>query len=704
MSIRFHPEAAAALREAIDEAGGVEVFAIGDVDDRRRVRALEIHCRGTGGAVPALLGRPRAGQVVIHNHPSGRIEPSAADFELAARYGDEGVGVVIVDSAVTRDRWVVEPATRAAQPVDRDRLRAFFLEELPRVLPGCERRGAQLELALAMADVLDGGGVLIAEAGTGTGKSLAYLVPAVLWARANDAKVAISTHTIHLQSQLLRADIPLIRAAGIPVDASLVKGRGNYICRRKLELAARDAGEDAELMRRLLDWSESGASEGSRQELGEALAAEQWERIQSDAHQSLRARCEHYNRCFYYRSRRRASASHLLVMNHALLMADRMLKDLGAAGVVPRYDRVILDEGHHLEDAATGAGSARLTARAVSRALSPLLDGPRRRGALSRIAAGPAARRVPPIAGRVDAVAEAIAALRQEAELRFRELSAAALAEQSQLRLTPDIQQSPAWADVLHPAVEALARHLEDSARGIARLQELVELRDIDAEHCQPWLELARARARLEAQAGTAWRFLGTDEAVCRWLERDRARDLYGGLAAICAAPIDVGPLLRRLLFDASHSVGVTSATLSVNRRFTHYLRRHGLEGAPGVSAAIYPSPFDYGRQAVLALPRDIPSPERGRDWLRAAGEAAAGLVAVSGGAAFVLCTSYEQIVHSTAERELSNIPSRKEEWINCVSVCCECKVARTCIYFCRVFHFIQPTAFVCFFQIKQGR
>ncbi len=114
MSIRFHPEAAAALREAIDEAGGVEVFAIGDVDDRRRVRTLEIHCRGTGGAVPALLGRPRAGQVVIHNHPSGHIEPSAADFELAARYGDEGVGVVIVDSAVTRDRWVVEPATRAA--------------------------------------------------------------------------------------------------------------------------------------------------------------------------------------------------------------------------------------------------------------------------------------------------------------------------------------------------------------------------------------------------------------------------------------------------------------------------------------------------------------------------------------------------------------------------------------------------------------
>lgn len=655
VSIRFHPDAAEALKAAIDEAGGVEVFAIGELEDHprsgaARVRSLEVHCRGTAGAVPALLQRPRSGQVVIHNHPSGNLEPSAADFELAARYGDEGIGVVIVDSAVTRDNWVVEPATRAAQPVDRDRLRAFFLDDLPRVLPGCESRRGQLDMALAMADALDEGGVLIAEAGTGTGKSLAYLVPAVLWATANDAKVAVSTYTLHLQSQLLNADIPLIRAAGIDFHASLIKGRNNYLCRRKLALAAQDAGEDRGLMQQLLRWSEEGASEGTRQELGESLAAEQWERVESDAHQTLRARCEHYNRCFYYQSRRRAGASHLLVMNHALMMADRMIKDLGAAGVVPRYDRVILDEGHHLEDAATGAGSSRLTVRALSRALSPLLDGPRRKGALSRIERSPVAKRVPQVVARVHELTDAVANLRHDAENRFRELAMAGLGDQQQLRLTPAFQQSEGWTEVLQPSVEAVARRLEDTAFKIAGLQEAVDLRDIGPEHAQPWLDLARARARLEHYSDVAWRFLGTDEALCRWLERDAARDLYGGLARVCAAPVDVGPLLRKVLFDATHTVGVTSATLSVNRHFTHYLRRHGLGEGEGVRTELYPSPFDYGRQSVLALPRDIPPPDRGPGWLDAAGRAVVELTRVSGGGAFVLCTSYEQIQHFTAQ------------------------------------------------------
>ncbi len=666
MSIRFQPRAAERLRRAIDEAGGVEVFAIGDVDDRRHVVRLEIHARGNRGAVPALLTRPRAGQVVIHNHPSGDLTPSDADFALAAKYGDEGIGVVIVDSAVSRDSWVVEPAVRAEVPIDRDRLRAFFLEDLPRVLPGCERRGGQLEMAEAVADALEGGGVLVAEAGTGTGKSLAYLVPGVLWALANDAKVAVSTYTIHLQSQLMNADLPLLRRAGVEFTASLVKGRNNYLCRRKLEAAAEDGGADGELLKQLLAWSEQGASEGTRQEWGEAMAPDLWERVESDAHQTLRARCEHYNRCFYYQSRRRAGASHLLVMNHALLLADRVIKDLGGSGVVPRYDRVILDEGHHLEDAATGAGSTRLNLRAINRALSPLLDSARRKGALTRVERSPAGTENPEIHRKVNDVAEAVSALRHDMEQRAREIGTLGLAETPQLRITAELQGTPWWEDALSPAVEAIAQRLEHAAGTIGALEKCVDLNRVETSEMQPWLDLGRARVRLEHHSDVAWRFMGTDGDTCRWLERDTGRDLFGGTAKLCTAPIDVGPLLRQILFDPLRAVGVTSATLSVNRSFDHYLRRHGLlpeapaadphEPWPEVEVyapealeplartAIFPSPFDYARQALLLIPRDLPPPEQEDRWYAEAGAALVEMVRLSGGGAFVLCTSYEQI------------------------------------------------------------
>ena len=671
MSIRFHREAAQALRAAIDEAGGVEVFAIGDVDDRGRVKDLEVHCRGTEGAVPALMQRPRPGQVVIHNHPSGVLTPSDADFSLANQYGDEGIGVVIVDSKVTRDNWVVEPAKKKSAPVDRDRLRAFFEEDLPRVLPGCEAREGQLQMALAVADALDDGGVLVAEAGTGTGKSLAYLAPAVLWAVANESKVAVSTYTIHLQGQLLNADIPLLRRAGFEFTASLVKGRNNYLCRRKLHSAARDAGPDAALLRQLAGWADDGAMEGTRQEFGEALDRELWERVESDSQQTLRTRCEHYNSCFYYQSRRRAGASHLLVMNHALLMADRTIKGLGGSGVVPKYDRVILDEGHHLEDAATGAGTVRLTARAIGRALSPLLDTPRRKGAITRIERSPISKRVPAIQKRLDDLTDAVVALRHESDHRLREVGMAGLGMESrQLRITPAFQHTEPWLEALAPPVQSLSRRLEDTAFKIAALQETVDLQEIGTDEAQPWLDLNRAKGRLEHYSDVAWRFLGTDEELCRWLERDGGKDLYGGLAALCAAPIDVGPLLRKLLFDAVHSVGVTSATLSVNEEFTHYLTRHGLMmpeepvkedrwtpfpeeevyedeaelGLPGVLTHIFPSPFDYARQSLLVLPRDLPPPEQEASWYDACSDTMVAMVRAARGGAFILCTSFAQI------------------------------------------------------------
>jgi ATP-dependent DNA helicase DinG len=655
-SARFRPRAAKTLRDAIRQAGGVEVFAIGDVDDQGLVSALEIHCRGTQDAVPALMLRPRAGQVVIHNHPSGVLRPSDADFALANRYGDEGVGVVITDSAVERDFWVVEPARRVVKRVDRDRLRAFFERDLVAALPDCEHRPGQLELALAIADRLDDGGVLIAEAGTGTGKSLAYLVPAVLWALANDAKVAVSTFTRTLQSQLLTSDLPLMRRGGLEFEAALLKGRGNYLCRRKLLAAQQDPGADGPVLERIAAWAER-SEEGSIQDLSEDLDSELWDRVESDSDQTLRARCPHYNTCFYYQARRRAAASHLLILNHALLVADLRIKQESGDGVVPRYGRLILDEGHHLQSAATGAVSERVTALGIRRAISPLLPRKRRPGALHRVAErfGTDENKL------VDQCTQAtheLGLLRDSLDPTLEHVAAELLQDTPQRRVVPAMRGAPEWLEtrrVLFDLGKSLRRAHDRLGALLASLDEV----EIPTDQAQPLLDLTRAERRLKAHLQSLRSFLSEpkseDEAWCRWVERGR-RDAV----ALSQAPVDVAPLLQDLLFDRMDALAITSATLTVAGRFDHYLDQVGLsvtdpEREPPHLLRL-DSPFDYARQAMLVLPKDLPDP-REDGWLDAVGQATIKLVRASEGGAFVLCTSHATVrqLSATLRRELGH-------------------------------------------------
>ena len=220
------------------------------------------------------------------------------------------------------------------------------------------------------------------------GKSLAYLVPAALWAVANDSKVAVSTYTIALQAQL--DERPAADASrGLDFRWAVVKGRSNYLCRRRLAETVdgltdeEEHPSDARLLRSVADWARE---EGTRQELSVPRTEELWDRVSSDHDQTLRARCPHFDSCFYYQARRAAADSHILVVNHALLLADLVVKgDSGGEGVLPRYRRAVIDEGHHLEDAATGLFQTRLTERAITRAVSPLLDRRRRKGTLTRV-------------------------------------------------------------------------------------------------------------------------------------------------------------------------------------------------------------------------------------------------------------------------------------------------------------------------------
>ncbi len=287
VQLRFNTEAAQTLRRAIEIADGVEVFAIGDVE-RGIVTGVVITCRGTEDRVLALVDRPRSGQVVVHNHPTGDLRPSRADLQLAARYGEDGVGFVIVDSRVTRSNFVVEPHARRDAPIDREAMEQFFRNGLAQALPDHEHRPAQLAMAHRVADALEANRPLLVEAGTGTGKSLAYLVPAALWAKANDRRVAVSTYTRSLQAQLRSSDLPLLRRGGISVNAAVLQGRNNYVCKRRLGLALDDPADDEEaaVLEAIRAW-ESHSRPALRGELPLQVAAATWERVLSDGDLSL---------------------------------------------------------------------------------------------------------------------------------------------------------------------------------------------------------------------------------------------------------------------------------------------------------------------------------------------------------------------------------------------------------------------------------
>ncbi len=622
---RFESAAARAMRDAIRHAGAVEIFAVGEIGDKRQVVSIEVHARGTADAVLALRDRPRSGQVVIHNHPSGVLLPSNADMEMAGRFGEDGVGFVIVDNLLERAQWVVEPTRRALIPVEAAQIERVFNQALPGLLPGWEPRPGQLGMALRIGELLTEGGPALLEAGTGTGKSLAYLVPAALWALANDRKVMVSTYTRTLQGQLVSSDLPLLRQLVPAARTAVLKGRNNYVCKRKLELVS----DESPLLDTLRAWAAS-SPDGDREGLGIDLDDELWERVESDVDQTLRARCPHFNTCFYYQARRRAAAAHITVVNHALLLADLSIKSVAdASGILPTFDRVILDEAHHLEQAATSISEVRLSIRGLQRAAGPLLPARRRRaGALETIS-----RRWPELMAGSSEAAMALTRMRDVASMGFSSL-ADTVHQPLRVREAPP---SPEFFGELSEELTTVAARLGALEH---KLEELVQGESPDArspvrgEDLQALLDLARARRRLEEGASAARNFLDADPDACRYLDPGPA-----GVTA-ARAPVDVAPTLRRLLVDQLEAAILTSATLAVQGRVDHYLERTGLEGAPFLS---YPSPFRYAEQAILALPKDLPVPDA-PGWAEVVGGVLVRAVRASRGGVFVLCTSHAAV------------------------------------------------------------
>jgi len=668
---RFEPAAAEAARSAIEDAGGNEVFLLGCLAGGK-VREVRVLARGNRQAVPAILNVPRPGEVVIHNHPTAPLVPSDADLQVASAIGNRGVGSYIVDNEMTRVYVVVEPWIEEEppriEPADAMNLLAPG-GRIAATLPGYEERPQQLAMAAAVARAFNDSSVLTAEAGTGTGKSLAYLVPAILWARANQARVIVSTHTINLQEQLVHKDLPfLLQRAGLECRAALVKGRGNYLCRRKVaQLASLGAqlieDELAREVAALLDWANS-TGDGSLADLAIRPRAEVWEQVVSENDNCLRARCPHYSSCFFYAARRAAAAADVLVANHHLLMADLALRSETGAyteqAVLPPATRVVIDEAHHLEDVATSYFGGHLGLAMLERNLGRL-----RHARVEHKGILPALLRdLDPIDRGGDAVVARGAAnwIRErllprrstvwsEAEEAFARILTAYVDHLSgddrtdagdKLRITSQVRESELWG-VTSAMLGNLAAVVDAYAGEITGvLERTAQLFDPGRTNIlYLTTELGAVQGRLASFAQALLSFTADDEEHCRWIELRRRQS--GSVLYFHVAPIEVGPLLHRALFDPFDTAILTSATLAVGGRFDYLHQRLGIDRVdpPERSEAFrVDSPFDFSRQALLLVPDDLPDPGTPQ-YEASSQEFIRELLELTRGGTFVLFTAY---------------------------------------------------------------
>jgi len=508
-------------------------------------------------------------------------------------------------------------------------------------LPDFEPRAGQVEMASAVARVFEDGGVLLAEAGTGTGKTLAYLIPAVL----SRQRVLVSTGTKNLQEQIFFKDVPVIREAlGIPFTATYMKGRANYLCLHRLDQITERPADPAQavFVPVIQEWA-TRTETGDRAEL-EDLPEELplWSDVAATAETCLGAECPRFDECFVARMRQRAAASDVVIVNHHLLCADAAVRQNAFGEVIPASNHAIIDEAHQLEEIATQYFGYSLSnyrvedlARDVERFAAAALRGARQ---------------------AQDEVGRAVGYLRDTARAFFGDL---AFAHRTNDRIRGEEKVR---------ATDASLRDARDAARQLSGALDLLEstlallksVKHDEAEGAESGAEGSMPDRRPGSASEDAPTLARRARELCDelrlLLRADDPSYVYfvefrGKGIFLRASPIDVSEILREVLLKRLRTTVLTSATLSVDGTFEYIKARLGISSAREVRLA---SEFDFTRQAILYLPPRMPDP-RSADFALAAGRQVVELLKRSEGRAFVLFTSYATLraVQAIAEMAL---------------------------------------------------
>ncbi len=488
-------------------------------------------------------------------------------------------------------------------------------------LPAFESRPQQVSMARAVADAFEDEEHVVVEAGTGVGKSLAYLIPAIATALSKERRVVVSTHTIALQEQLLEKDIPLLREAW-PEEFSvaLLKGRSNYLGLRRLARTSKrqdrlvDSARALDDLHEIEDWAYRTA-DGSLADLGFEPMYSVWDRVRSESDDCMGRNCPHYRKCFYQRARARANSAQLLIVNHALLFSDLALRQRGAS-MLPPYDYLVLDEAHTIENVAGDHFGSSISNRQILYFLSMLFEERTGKGMLKGRRFGEAR----------EAVLRAVGATHNYFALLVDWCDAENLT-------TGRLRQPPTVPQGITSAISELKRQLKAARSESSNEEEQGEFAAM----------IERAGQLSESLA--VWHDQSLEDAVY-WVKEsgDRRQTVTLGCRLI-----DVGSELKKWLFDSVKSAVLTSATLTTSSKsaFGYFQSRIGLEESKCLKLG---SPFDYRKQVVCYVEREMPDPTIASAYVPALCESVRKYTQQTEGRAFVLFTSYS-IMNECAAR-----------------------------------------------------
>jgi ATP-dependent DNA helicase DinG len=644
---KLSPEVIIKMRAAINDAEGQEILFTGQIPDNGLIESVVIAARGNDTAAPALYPFMLESDVVLHNHPSGLLKPSIADLKIASSLGNQGIGFYIVNNAVTKIYCVSEAVEgHRNKKLDMEDCCSFLLPggELSRAIEHYETRDHQVQMTEGVVSAFNDNLLNITEAGTGVGKSFAYLVPAIKWCETNNERVVISTATINLQQQLIEKDIPLItgllgKNGKSNVKSVLVKGRGNYVCLRRLHDVIDDNSlfqEKDSSLQAIFDWSGTTKT-GSKSDLSFVPEFSLWSSVCSESDSCMGLRCFYREKCFVLQLKKEAASANILVVNHHLLFSDLAMRMNGAGydgtAVLPPFLRVVFDEAHTIENSATSFFSqnynkfilykhtGRIYSRRKSRNVGLAVT-------LQSMMANPDDyKEIPVLIADVRVSADNLdtnTAFLMNGEYSLR------LTEQTNMELL-----SPVLDGIrdLHKKMIKLVTYINDGGEYLFSEEE--ENSDV--------FEMKVAMQRLKNLAAILNGFLdySTRDNNIFWVESKRTSkgEIFYSFSN---TPLDISEMMQKAVYEPLQTAIFTSATLTVQKKFDFWKGRIGLNNVMDnrVKEFLLSSPFQYRKHVMLGLPTDAPDP--GTDDYQAFISAIiVNAIEISEGSALVLFTSY---------------------------------------------------------------
>ncbi len=650
------------MKNEIRKSNGNEIFFRGIPNEDGIIYKAEVMARGNEYSVAALLNMMKKNEVIIHNHPSGVLMPSDADVAISSAYGNSGGASYIVNNQVDNIYVIVPLKKHIKINIDE-----FFGEKgkIHQKIDRFESRKEQYRMSKYIEKSMNDNHKLIIEAGTGTGKTIAYLLPTLLYALENNLKLIISTNTINLQEQLINKDIPLIREIiGQDFDYEIVKGRGNYLCKRKLynmktvesDKDTEEERREKEIYRNLIEW-DKGAVTGDKNEIGYGIPSKIWEEINSETDTCMGVKCPYYSSCYFFKARKNVSNADMLILNHHMFFADLSIRnEIGfntEYSILPNYDIVVFDEAHNIEDTARNYFTYEISRYSFGRLMGNIYN--------RRVAANANSSILTRVLVHLNEI------LPQEEYVKIDDMQEEIIdglnkfydkgneifdkiiypfaqeissGEVKRRIDKDDIRKNKFWREVeeLHKEFKEIYGLLLRKTTKFLNLIDEYEKEDEKGIIFDFYKNFEKLKLYF-----SSFEFIlkGDDREYVYWVNITPTK----GNIKLYATPFSISEELNENLFTKMERIIFTSATLAVEEKFDYYKESIGLkvEGNENLKEVIIESPFDYERQMKVYIPEDLKDPAS-MDFLEDSLEFIEMMIKSTKGHCFLLFTSYSAL------------------------------------------------------------